>query len=117
MKRVLLKRNSDQEHGTKRFSILQKNEEKDCSTKVYKSFRYHVSRPEQFEKLSEEPEVFITKNFDTKRGIERFAFMVVGAFYVGHNRQIFKVNFQHTLKIQIRWKTKIFSPKKSEILA
>ena len=116
MKQVTLNRRSSPEHGTKRFSILQMNEERDCSTRVYKSFRYHLSHLDASEKLSDVPDIYITKNIDTRRRIERFSFTVVGAFYLGSNRQLYKVNFQHTLKIQINWKTKIFSPKKSEIL-
>jgi len=116
MKTVLLKRNCDPKHGTKRLSILQKIDEKDCATKVYKSFRYHIVKAQKLEEDSPAPQVFVTKNFNTKTGVERFTFNVHGAFYISYKRQFLKVNFQHTLKIQIRWKTKIFSPKKSEIL-
>ena len=116
MKRVHIKRNCDPKRGSKRYSILQKTQEKDCDTQVYKSFQYNVSKSENLETLPREPEIFITKNFDTKRGIERFTFTVVGAFYTGHSRHLYKVNFRHTLKIQLKWKKEIFSPKKSEIL-
>ena len=116
MKQVFLKRNCNATHGTKRLAILQKNEEKDCATRVYKSFRYHLQPIDTLQTANSTPEIFITKNFDTKRGIERFTFTVHGAFYVGYKRELLRVNFQHTLKIQIRWKTKDFSPKKSEML-
>ncbi|HLF17668.1 MAG TPA: hypothetical protein VI749_02095 [Candidatus Omnitrophota bacterium] len=116
MKEVLLKRHCDPKHGMKRLSILQTNEEKECTTKVYKSFRYHVTKTETMEEQVAAPEIFITKNFDTKKGIERFTFTVHGMFYIKYHREILKVNFQHTLKIQIQWQTEIFSPKKSETL-
>ena len=116
MKKVFLKRGCNLKHGIKRFSILQKNEESDCSTKVYKNFNYQLRQPEQLEKLNDSPEIYITKNFDTKRGTERFSFSVHGAFYVNHDRKLYRVDFQHTLKIQIKWKDNIFSPKKSATL-
>ena len=116
MKEVYLKRNCDAQQGTKRLAILQKNEEKDCKTKVYKSFRYHISKAEALDHSLLTPEIFITKNFDTKRGIERFTFTVHGAFYLDYKQELLKVDFLHTLKIEIRWKSKVFSPKKSEIL-
>ena len=115
MKEIVLNQHRNIEHGIKHFSILQKTDEEDCSTRVYKSFRYQLDPEPVMEQPEQKPDIFITKNFDSKRGIERFTFTVVGLFYVEYNRRVYKVNFQHTLKIQLKWKN-IFSPKKSEIL-
>jgi hypothetical protein len=116
MKEVILNQHKNAQCGRKHFSILQRNEESDCATRVYKSFRYQVDADPSYEEAPQAPDIFITKNFDTKRGIERFSFTVVGFFYLENRRRLHKVYFQHTLKIQIKWKSKVFSPKKSEIL-
>jgi len=116
MKEVILSQHKSAQHGRKHFSILQRNEESDCSTRVYKSFRYQLDPNTPSARSDEAPDIYITKNFDTKRGIERFSFSVVGIFYLEDRIRLYKVNFQHTLKIQIKWKSKVFSPKKSVIL-
>ena len=116
MKEVVLSQHKNAQHGRKHFSILQRNEESDCSTRVFKSFRYQLDADTSSPRIEQAPDIYITKNFDTKRGIERFSFSVVGVFYLENRCHLYKVHFQHTLKIQIKWKSKVFSPKKSEIL-
>jgi hypothetical protein len=117
MKLIKFKRKSDPLKGVKALTLSQKSEDKECVSFVRKHFTYNVSKTEKDIKTDiEAPEIFIKKAFDTKRGIERFNFEVIGAFFMAHGRFLFKVDFHHTLRIQIHWKTKVFSPKKSEIL-
>jgi len=116
MKQLLFKSRRDFQKGKKALSSVQMDEDQDCKTKVHKSFSYNVIKVEKMETRLQPPQVRIIKNFDTQRGIERFRFVVKGSFCVNQNRYIFKVHFRHTLNIQIQWKTKVFSPKKSEVL-
>ncbi|MDZ4242793.1 MAG: hypothetical protein U1D99_08195, partial [Candidatus Omnitrophota bacterium] len=58
------------------------------------------------------PEVYIRKRFNTRTCEEQFSFRVKGHFYIAQERTQLKVDFCHTLRIHILWKSKLFSPKK-----
>jgi hypothetical protein len=83
---------------------------------VRKSFVYIVSPVDEIEANVRAPEIDIKKSFDTKKREEKFSFRVKGEFSITQGRRQFKVDFCHTLKIDIIWKGKIFSPKKSATL-
>ena len=91
-------------------------EDQDCRTHVRKSFVYIVTGAHQGESPIENPQIYVKKFFDTKLQHEKFSFRVKGAFYMTKDRVIYRVDFCHTLKIDIHWKNKIFSPKKSVTL-
>ena len=116
MKNIIFKKNIDAEDKTKSLSIAQKFEDKECKTEIQKSFRYAVLGAEINAPQACEPQVYITKSFDSKKKVEMFSFQVIGSFYITHNRLLWRVEFHHTLDIKIHWKEKIFSPKKSEVL-
>jgi len=116
MKKILFRKLMDIEKGTKAFSITQKNEDKDCITHVRKSFVYQLCECEKVNPEIKPPEIHMRKSLNTKKGLEKCHLEVKGAFFVTSKRLLMKVNFQHSLDIQILWKTKIFSPKKSEVL-
>ena len=116
MKRVIFKNKKDYEKGTKELSLCQKIEDKDCITHIKKSFFYRVVEVSCALGVCEDPQIYIVKNIDSKKKIEQVDLKCVGSFYVTHQRNFLKVNFQHSLNIQIYWKTDIFSPKKSAIL-
>ena len=116
MKNVIFKRMSDVKRGRKELSICSRSEDQDSKTQVRKSFIYNVARTEDIAPQVVAPEIFIHKEMDTKKKIEKFSFEVKGCFYMSHNRILLKVNFHHTLNIKIIWKKEIFSPKKSAVL-
>ena len=116
MRNIIYKKKQSLEHRRKLISICENSEDKECKTYVRKSFVYIVSKVENAEEHPNPPEVFIKKRFDTKSLTERFSFRVKGAFYLKQERSVVKVNFCHTLRINIVWKSKIFSPKKSVTL-
>ena len=91
-------------------------EEKECVTDVRKNFIYLTSEAQSEEKPSV-PHVRINKSFDSVRCDEKFSFRVKGFFYVNHSRRLMKVDYCHTLKINLHWKTKAFSPKKIVTMA
>lgn len=116
MRRVFYKKRNDPQKRIKNIAICSKTEDKQCRTRVYKSFSYHVS-PVIGEKLPfSSPSVFIKKSFNTARGVEKFSFEVKGSFYTQHGQFLAQVNFYHRLHIRIAWKYKIFSPNKSAVL-
>ena len=116
MRNIIYKKKQSLEHRRKLISICENTEDKECKTYVRKSFIYIVSKAEAVEEHPKPPEIFIKKRFDTQSLTERFSFRVKGSFYLNQERNLLKVNFCHTLRINIIWKSKIFSPKKSVTL-
>ena len=116
MKKILFQKRIDLNKRQKKFSIFTKTEDRECKTRVRKGFTYYVDWAEVSEPVSKPPLVFIRKTFDSKKGIERFSFHVKGYFYASHDRKMVRVRFHHTLDIEIKWKIKDFSPKKSASL-
>ena len=115
MRNIVYKKKQSIEHRRKLISIAENSEDKECKTYVRKSFVYIVSKAETAGEVNA-PEIFIKKRFDTKSLVERFSFRVKGSFYLTREQSLFKVDFCHTLRINILWKSKIFSPKKSVTL-
>jgi hypothetical protein len=116
MRNITYKKKESLEHRRKLISICENSEDKECKTYVRKSFIYIVSKAQEAEAMPNPPEVFIKKRFDTKSLVERFSFKVKGSFFINRDGKLLKVDFCHTLRINIIWKSKIFSPKKSVTL-
>ena len=116
MKEVLFRRILKPARHIKSLAMASVSEDKDSKTKIRKSFVYHVTHVDEVEKDAPAPQIHITKIFDSKNKIEKFHLVVKGSFFMTHNRFLVKVRFRHTLRIQIFWKTKDFSPKKSVAL-
>ena len=116
MKNIIFKKSLDPETRTKSLSVQQNFEDKDCKTQVRKSFQYKVNDAEIGEEKSSEPQIHILKKFDTRKQIEMFSFQVKGDFHITDNRMRYNVQFEHNLEIEIHWKSKAFSPKKSVVL-
>jgi hypothetical protein len=91
-------------------------EEKECITDVRKNFIY-ISTEADHEEEQSVPQVHIAKSFDSVSQDEKFAFRVKGFFYVNHSRRLIKVAYCHTLRINLHWKVKSSSPKKTVTMA
>ena len=91
-------------------------DEKECTTDVRKNFIY-VSTEAQSEEKQPVPQVHIAKSFDSVHRDEKFSFRVKGFFYVNHGRRLVKVAYCHTLRINLHWKVKASSPKKTVTMA
>ena len=63
------------------------------------------------------PQVHIKKSFDSITQDEKFCLRVKGFFYVNHSRRLMKVDYSHTLRINLHWKVKTSSPKKTVTMA
>lgn len=116
MKTIEYKKRHSVKYRRKIISINEHNEDKDCKTRVHKSFVYVVQDVPHIQEVLPEPQVYIRKTVNTKSQEEHFAFKVKGSFYMNRGRAIYKVNFCHALRILIIWKHKVFSPQKSETL-
>ena len=116
MREILYKKRQSLKNRRKMISISEHAEDTECLTHVHKNFIYMVTRVEAASPAMPQPQIYINKAFNTKSQQERFSFRVKGAFYMPRDRNIFRVDFCHILRIHITWKNKIFSPKKSVTL-
>jgi len=112
----MFKKVNDPDKGRKSLTIRHRTMDKDSVTIVKKTFTYVVQEVKEMKQKIAAPQVNIIKVFDTKKNIEKFSFKVKGYFYLTHKNILFKICFKHDLKIQIEWKSKVFSPKKSVAL-
>ena len=104
-------------HGRgKAITLREHTEEKECVTDVRKHFIY-LAREEQREEGQSIPHVHISKSFDSVSHDEKFSFRVKGFFYVNHARRLMKIDYCHTLRINLHWKDKDVSPKKTVTMA
>ncbi len=116
MKKLLFRKRMDSKKRIKVLSFGQKFEDSDSKTQVKKNFSYKLYKSTDLTPQEEAPQIYIRKAFDTKLSMEKFNFQVKGHYYITHKRVLYKVYFRHTLNIKVQWKSKIFSPEKSEIL-
>jgi len=116
MRDILYKKRESLKYRRKVISIIEHSEDTQCRTAVRKSFIYIVTRVDAVTEAVEKPEVYIRKTINSKQAEEKFWFRVKGCFYLTRDRFILKVDFCHTLHIDIVWKSKVFSPKKSVTL-
>jgi hypothetical protein len=116
MREILHKTTAILQGRGKVITLREHTEEKECTTDVRKNFVYLASEARSEEEQST-PRVHIAKSFDSVSRDEKFSFRVKGFFYVNHSRRLMKVDYCHTLRINLHWKTKVFSPKKSVTMA
>lgn len=116
MRTVEFKRAYNKAKGIKHLTITQASEDANSSTHVDKSFIYQAVVVDSASENVQAPQIHVKKFIDTKQQIEKFTFEVKGSFLVTHDRKYVKIKFHHRLHIEIRWKNKIFSPKKSAVL-
>jgi hypothetical protein len=97
-------------------TLREHTDDKQCITDVRKNFVY-VASAAQDEEAQPAPQVHIAKSFDSISRDEKFSFQVKGFFYVNHGRRLMKVAYRHTLRINLHWKTKTSTPKKTVTMA
>ncbi|MBF0571052.1 MAG: hypothetical protein HQL12_04185 [Candidatus Omnitrophica bacterium] len=104
-------------HGRGKVITLREHaEEKECVTDVRKNFIY-VGTEAQSEEAQSIPRVYIKKSFDSVSRDEKFFFRVKGSFYVNYSRRLMLVSYCHTLRINLHWKVKVSTPKKTVTMA
>ncbi len=116
MREILYRKKQSLKTRRKIISLSERAEDTECRTHVRKSFVYIVTKVTEVKETLAQPEVFVKKAFNTKTKEENFSFRVKGSFYMNRDRVLFKIDFCHSLRIRIVWKTKNLSPKKSVTL-
>jgi len=116
MKQVIYRKKESLKNRHRGISIDEFNEDQESRVHIKKSFIYKLERVDKVKKATEKPHIYIIKKYDSKMRVEHFSFRVKGHFYMTRDRHFLKVNFCHILKIDISWKNKVFSPKKSGTL-
>ena len=116
MRDILHKTTSVLQGRGKVISLREHTDEKECITDVRKNFIY-LAQEADSEEIQSIPQVHIKKSFDSVSRDEKFAFRVKGFFYVNHSRRLMKVDYCHTLRINLHWKVKVSSPKKTVTMA
>ena len=116
MREVLYRKRKTNNKRRKLISLIERTNEKDCSTYVRKHFVYFVDKELSEPEPIVSPEIYIKKAFDSKKKEEAFHFRVKGVFHMSHGRHLVRVRFCHTLHISIIWKNKALFPKKSATL-
>ena len=115
MREILFKNMTSVPKRRKAVLISERSEDKECKTYVRKSFVYRVTPEVRVEHPIPQPDIYIRKSYSTKTKEEKFSFRVKGYFYMAKDGCFLKVNFCHCLKINILWKSKIFSPKSATL--
>ena len=116
MREIAYRKKQSIRRRRKMISIYEHTKEKDCVTDVRKNFVYILSPVKTVSQTNQKPHIFIRKVLDNAARQEKFSFRVKGSFYMACERDIFRVDFCHTLRIGIVWSHKAFSPKKSATL-
>ncbi len=116
MRQIEYRKRHSLKYRRKLISIRELAEDKECCTKVQKSFIYKIKNLGYSTVVDSCPQIFVRKHIDNKNQVEHFHFKVKGSFSLKQGRYAYMVEFCHILKINIYWKDKIFSPKKSGTL-
>ena len=116
MREISYRKKQSLKYRRKAIGIKEANRERDCVTRVRKNFVYILTPVRHAQPATEKPQIFVRKSFDSVKRQEKFSFRVKGVFFMARDRNIFRVDFCHTLKIGIVWNKDAFSPKKSATL-
>ena len=111
MREILVKNMVSLKKRRKTLLVSERSEDKECKTYVKKSFIYLVSPEVRIDNPIPRPDIYIRKCYNSKTRQETFSFRIKGYFYITKDQCFLKVNFCHSLRINILWKAKIFSPK------
>lgn len=117
MKKVLHKSRVAFNDRIKMTKIIEDSEDKECVTKIRKAFVYVLTPVVGEPGIPGEPQIRIQKSFNTKTRDEKFSFRIKGSVYVNLHRRLVRVDYCHSLRIHLRWKIKVISPKKSVTMA
>ncbi len=116
MKRVIFRHKLSPAHRRKLVSIHETNSDKQVTTRIRKSFLYQLEIVRDGNTAEQDPEMFIHKQVDSARKYEEFWFRTKGSFCLVSGEDVVRVHFSHSLRIEMQWRQKAFSPKKSVTL-
>ena len=102
MREIAFKNLTSTAKRRKVISLVEKTEKEGYAISSQKSIVYIVTALQsQMYELSQ-PEYHICKSYDSKEKIERFSLRVKGTSYILQDGGLLKVDFCHSLRIEIR---------------
>ena len=102
MKEIAFKNLTSAERKRKIISLRETTERDGCSIASQKTLVYMVSHQSGKVRNIERPEYHIGKSYDSITKEERFSLRVKGTSYVVQDSNLLKVDFCHSLKIDIK---------------
>ncbi|MBF0387157.1 MAG: hypothetical protein HQL20_04805 [Candidatus Omnitrophica bacterium] len=83
--------------------------ETDCDTSIRKSFVYLARTVDEIPAVTPAPEIRVVKAINSDAQREAFYMRVKGVVYFRQGRFMHKVDYLHTLAVQMLWKTHVLS--------
>lgn len=117
MKKVFYKKRDLFQKRVKIVQYSEKVEETDCVSHITKRFVYVLNPGVSHQQEGMKPDIQISKGYDSVHECEYFTLHVRGVTQIEQGRKTFRVDFAHSLKIEIDWKTKLLSPEQSATVA
>ena len=102
MKEIAFKNLTSAERKRKIVSLREVTERDGCAISSQKTFVYIVSHQSGKVRNIQKPEYHIGKTYDSITKEERFSLRVKGTSYVVQDSNLLKVDFCHSLKIDIK---------------
>jgi len=107
MKEIAFKNMTSVQKRRKIISLVERTEKDDCLIISHKTLVYIVSPQTEKVRSLSRPEYFVSKTYDSKAKEEKFSLRVKGTSYVVQGNSLLKVDFCHSLKIDIHPKPSI----------
>lgn len=102
MKEIAFKNLTSTKRRRKVISLTERNEKQGCEILSQKTLIYIVSPSAEKVRALAKPEYYIYKSFDSKKKQEKFSLRVKGTSYIVQDSKLLKVDFCHSLKIEIK---------------
>ncbi|MBF0618613.1 MAG: hypothetical protein HQL19_00415 [Candidatus Omnitrophica bacterium] len=117
MKNVTYKKRSLPENRGRVVSVREALSDQECDSRSMKNYVYILSRADAVPKDIPVPEIHVTKRIMNEGQDEAFFLKVKGIIYTTKGRFIYKVDYCHSLTVQMHWKTHVLSSKDPAALA
>ncbi len=101
MKEILFRKHQSTKKRMRITSISERSEDKGNLTHTQKAFIYMIEPQKMMRNTIAAPEYFVTKYYHTKEKKEVVHFKIKGVFYVRQKTQFYKINYCHSLKIEV----------------
>lgn len=101
MHEIKYKNLTSQKHKKRTISVCERTERKGFLTHTQKRFIYIVKKENKQKIPSTQPTFHITKVYDTKKGTEKVLFRIKGIMEIVKNGDPVRVDYCHSLSIDI----------------
>lgn len=101
MRDLLFKNLTSESNGRKILCSSEISEKEGVRTVVRRHFVYFVRQLEQKPAEEDKPYLYVLKEHNTRQKLERFYCRMKGSMVVLKNGHLFKINFMHSLRINL----------------